>query len=633
LGVHVKCFLANFILLAGLLLPIETRAQGPGRLPHQPVDPNLSSSYQSSDVEVTVRGADGIPIAGQVVVELIKVNGKVYERMSVKSGRAKFTGAPKGEFTVLVTAPGYQRTEKRFEIVSDIKLITIAVDLRPESDVEEAASGRGIAALTPKGQKDVGKALEALRANKPNDARNHLESAQRDAPYNAEIEYLFGVYSSQMNDPPQAQAHWRKTLAFNPNHLSALLALSQSYLHEHKPEEAIPYLNHAAETEPSSWRAQSLLAEADYMQEKRDNAIQHAERAIELGHERAASVRVLLARALAEQGEKERAIQVLQDYVKTNPSDATASNQLQRWQNPQATTVAANEGSSMSLDIAVIDSAATALPIPSNWLPPDIDEKIPAVEAGANCSLDDVLTKAGNQIVELVHNVDRFTATESLMNEDINKWGIASPPEKRRFDYVVSIQELRQGYLGVDEFRNSGGNPADFPDGIVTNGLPALILIFHPFYAPNYEMTCEGMSRSKGKMAWQVHFRQRPGKPVANKAYKIGQTGPSYPVALKGRAWISADDYQIVRMETDLVAPLPEIRLVAEHTTVEYGSVSFRDKNVSLWLPQSAEVFFDWKGRRIHRRHSFSDYLLFAVEDKQHISAPKGEATEGPESK
>jgi len=27
----------------------------------------------------------------------------------------------------------------------------------------------------------------------------------------------------------------------------------------------------------------------------------------------------------------------------------------------------------------------------SNWLPPDIDEKVPAVEAGANCKLDDVL--------------------------------------------------------------------------------------------------------------------------------------------------------------------------------------------------------------------------------------------------
>jgi hypothetical protein len=36
-----------------------------------------------------------------------------------------------------------------------------------------------------------------------------------------------------------------------------------------------------------------------------------------------------------------------------------------------------------------------------------------------------------------------------------------------------------------------------------------------------------------------------------------------------------------------------------------------------------AEVYYDWKGRRIHRRHSFSNYLLFAVDDKQKISAPR----------
>jgi hypothetical protein len=34
-------------------------------------------------------------------------------------------------------------------------------------------------------------------------------------------------------------------------------------------------------------------------------------------------------------------------------------------------------------------------------------------------------------------------------------------------------------------------------------------------------------------------------------------------------------------------------------------------------------VYYDWKGRRIHRRHSFSNYLLFGVEDKQKITVPK----------
>jgi hypothetical protein len=46
-----------------------------------------------------------------------------------------------------------------------------------------------------------------------------------------------------------------------------------------------------------------------------------------------------------------------------------------------------------------------------------------------------------------------------------------------------------------------------------------------------------------------------------------------------------------------------------------------------MWLPQSADVYYDWKGRRIHRRHSFSNYLLFAVDDKQKISVPKVDET------
>jgi hypothetical protein len=105
--------------------------------------------------------------------------------------------------------------------------------------------------------------------------------------------------------------------------------------------------------------------------------------------------------------------------------------------------------------------------------------------------------------------------------------------------------------------------------------------------------------------------------------YRLGENGPSYPVALRGRAWIAADSYQIVRLETDLVAPVPEIRLFADHTLVEYGPVRFRDRNVELWLPLNAEVYSDWRGRRMHRRHSFSNYLLFSVDEKQHIAPPK----------
>jgi len=171
--------------------------------------------------------------------------------------------------------------------------------------------------------------------------------------------------------------------------------------------------------------------------------------------------------------------------------------------------------------------------------------------------------------------------------------------------------------MGVTEYRNGGGALNEFPGGIVTNGLPALVLLFHPYYAPNYEMTCEGLARSNGRLAWQVHFRQRPDKPNELKTYQFGINGASYSVGLKGRAWISADSYQIVRMETDLVAPMPQIQLLAEHTAIEYGPVKFREGDVNLWLPQSAEVYFAWRGRQVHRRHTFDNYMLFTVDDKQ----------------
>src|SRR5581483_592704 len=66
-------------------------------------------------------------------------------------------------------------------------------------------------------------------------------------------------------------------------------------------------------------------------------------------------------------------------------------------------------------------------------------------------------------------------------------------------------------------------------------------------------------------------------------------------------------------------------------TEIDYGPVKFRDKDVQMWLPQSAEIFYYWKGRRIHRRHSFSNYLLFDVNDQQKISNPKGAEGEEPE--
>jgi hypothetical protein len=253
-------------------------------------------------------------------------------------------------------------------------------------------------------------------------------------------------------------------------------------------------------------------------------------------------------------------------------------------------------------------------------MPPDVDESMPAVEAGVACPLHQVQEESGKRVAEFVDAVNRITATEVLEHESVDRYGFPSKRDTRRYTYVASIQEARPGEYMVDEYRNGTIGLDIFPARLATLGLSSLVMIFHPAYRDEYNFTCEGLTKWHGAPAWQVHFRQRPDKPARLREYRVRNHG--YAVWLKGRAWISADTFQIVSLETDVVGPIPRIRLKSEHIAIEYKPVQFRRRREQLWLPESAEIFLDFDGRRMHRRHQFSNYLLFAVDDAQQISNP-----------
>jgi len=579
------------------------------------------NSFENATLDVYLKGADGKPVKVAAVVTLLQLSNEAYRQETAKAGHVRFQSIKATEYFVQVIAPGYQTAVKQVEARKD-ETRQVTIELR-ELSVEDVAENAAYRALAPKAQKEIGKALERLRAQKLADARSHLDAANRAAPNQAEVQYLYGVYAKQVGDAEQAKSYWTKALELSPKHLPALLSLADALLRENHEAEALPYATRAVEVEPTSWRAHVILANVYLRQGSADAAVKEAERAMELGHEQAAMVQPVLAGALARKGEKERAVAILQNYLKEHPLDDQAK-KLQEGFERIATSDGRSAASALPAEeLSLSTSGAAALPLPLSWLPPDVDEKMPPVEPGATCALAEVLEKAGKRAQVFVKNVERFTASEFLKQETIDKWGIAGAAETRKFNYVAAIEEPQPGFLIVEEYRDSGGSPAEFPGGVETSGLAALALIFHPYYAGNFDMTCEGLTRWNGTPAWQVHFRQRRDKPNTVRAYRLGLEGPSYPVALKGRAWILRDSFDIARLETDLIAPVPQIKLVADHTAIEYGPVRFHIPDAEMWLPQSAEVYYDWRGKRIHRRHSFSHYLLFVVDEKQHIAEPK----------
>jgi hypothetical protein len=51
--------------------------------------------------------------------------------------------------------------------------------------------------------------------------------------------------------------------------------------------------------------------------------------------------------------------------------------------------------------------------------------------------------------------------------------------------------------------------------------------------------------------------------------------------------------------------------------------VNFSAGNTTLWLPWSAEMHMELRGRRYHHKHYLTDYMLFGVDTNNKIGKPK----------
>jgi hypothetical protein len=256
-----------------------------------------------------------------------------------------------------------------------------------------------------------------------------------------------------------------------------------------------------------------------------------------------------------------------------------------------------------------------------NWVPPDVDEDIPEVTSSSACPLTGVLSKAGKRVQELVKNVDKFTATEVVEHQSVDKSNQLRPPEIRKFNYLVSIAQLPDGLMNVEEYRDGGSSPDQFPEHIATVGTPSLILIFHPEHANDFKMTCEGLGQWQGQPAWQVRFEERADSKHRMSVFVM--SGRAFGVRLRGRAWILADSFQVARLETDLAVGIPEIRLRLQHQDIEYRPVHFEQAKTEMWLPSKSDFYMDFHGHRFYRRHFFTDFKLFSVGLQQSVGDPK----------
>ena len=620
-----------------------------------PPMPMPTKSDAGGQISVHVMEMTGSPFSGGAKVELrtgTRVNVQnstavIYNQTLTadESGLVQFQGLLEGGYVVEVTAPGYRPVMEDAAIDVGHRNIAFGVMLIPDGPLAKNGRAGGPPA---KALKEMEKGLAAMQVEKLNEAEQHLKKAQELAPMSPDVNYLVGVLYMRRGNSAQAREYLQKAVDVAPNHASALLALGQAEMQQRDYAKAAETLERGLQLQPTAWRAHYLAGVASYQMRDYAKALEQANAALASGQDKTGGSLLLLGQAQAALHERDAALATFNQYLKEQPKSTQAASVRQaigklnaspaQGKVELASTVspanagnggstsdvgAAGNGDDTAMETADLpDLPALPLTTETKWAPPDVDEETLVFDSTADaCSLDSITAKAGGRVEELVKNVDRFTATEDMDHTALSPLGLQVSHETRQFNYLVEIRKSGAQDLDVQEYRDGSVSVQQFPAHMGTVGLPTLVLVFHPYYQPKYDFKCEGGASWNGRKVWVVHFQQKANSHSEMLVYHVN--GRFFPVGMKGRAWIDTETSQILAMESDMIKPIPEIRLMRDHQLIEYGPVAFANAGTNMWLPKSADWYCSISGHRYHRRHSFSNFLLFSIDDSQKLGKPK----------
>jgi tetratricopeptide (TPR) repeat protein len=383
---------------------------------------------------------------------------------------------------------------------------------------------------------------------------------------------------------------------------------------------AVSVLTKAVQADGTSWKAEWLLAQSYLGEKKFHEARDHAEQALKIGKRKADQVQLVLGLALADMGEREKAAPLFDAFAAEFPNDPNTPNAV-KWakmmREPVKTTAALPGTGNLT---ASVEPPVEVPPRP-DWAPPDVDAVKPFVVSDAVCPLPQILKAAGQTAEQLVSNLQEFTAREDFQDVEIKRGGQVAKPSEHVFNYLVFIEQTSPLAFDVKESRNVGSTEVDLPVDITDVGVAALALAFHPIIQPDLDWKCEGLGTWDNQPAWVIHFQQKPKQP--NVLSWFESPSHSFPLPLKGRAWVFERNGQVVHLETDLVNGIDPVDLKREHYSIDYKEVSFHAHNVDLWLPESVDTYIQFRGHFLHYNHHFSNFKLFWVGASQKIGDPK----------
>lgn len=256
--------------------------------------------------------------------------------------------------------------------------------------------------------------------------------------------------------------------------------------------------------------------------------------------------------------------------------------------------------------------------------------------AASQRDLTQILHEVGERVLTFLNNLPNTTATESIQWEV----GRGSPRVSATGTFRYMLTRRKTGpWETLEEYRTDlQGKEIEFDQAqrgrLLTSGFTLSLL----YFAPDNQASCHYRYLGRQKLGEQetdvVGFAEIPEDSL--RFAKVQDGMRTISLLIQGLAWIDAHSHEILRLQTDLLAPPPHTQLRKETTLIDYARVGFpgttstfvlpRRVIVDVWEKGSAALELNREPRggiteghaTLHYRniHNYSDYMLFRVDSR-----------------
>ncbi|MGB8325649.1 MAG: tetratricopeptide repeat protein, partial [Candidatus Acidiferrum sp.] len=463
-------------------------------------------------VRVRVLDANGLPLDNPAEARLFSdANPRILTASTQEASIADLKNVIPGDYDLEVTSIGYKKTTQHLHVFNSGQDFSVFIYLQPDSEhlqITEVSANSAIY-LKPELQRDINKGLEFSQKKQYEKALREFSKASHRAPSNPHLWYLQGTAEVGLRRPDDARKDFLLALSFDPAHEKSLLALAELQLQDDEIPAAIASLERAYHANGGGWRTQYLMATTYTRANRLPEAELHASRAVDFAARNAAPAMLLLAEIQLREGKKIEAQQTF-DRISARfpgtPSAEEAKFRGARLQSESPDLVASLGDLPLP---ALLDVTAPA-DSDSPWAPPDVDNMEYPIASDVTCKSDEVLDLAQDRLNSQLLNFEKFTATEHVVHQEIERSGLPEPPKEKQFSYIVFVYPYAGNSLYLEESRDGGASYSAFPTPMITTNINSLgVALLQPANREGFTYQCEGLTNLRGHAAWQIRFEEK----------------------------------------------------------------------------------------------------------------------------